>query len=321
MIFNLRLKKNIRLGIAAEDRPGEKRVVLLPQQVRPLARTHRVLVETGAGLGLGIGDARYEAAGAIVAPKKNVYASDLVVRITAPNEKELKLMKRGAAIMSMLHLAARPRLTRLLRHYGINGIALEELKDVFGERKIEALHETGYLGMMKGFELWGGDPEKAVVKIMGYGHVAWGAIQAAARRFARVIVLNKRDMTQMAKNLHGTDILVNAVNWPYDLRGRVFLVRRRMLKDLKKHAVIVDLIVNPEGMSPIETCRPTTLENISYKVDGVIHAACWGWPGLDPANISKRYSIQIRPVIRHLIDSGFAKMPAYIRDAYFEAKP
>lgn len=319
MIFNL-IKRKMKIGIAAENKPAEKRVAMLPQQVRGLSRRHKVLVEKGAGLGIGIGDAEYKAAGAKVVEKDKVYQADVVISINAPNEGELKLMKPRGTVMCMLHLKARPRLARLLKKYQINAIALEELKDVFGERMVEALHDTGYLGMNKGFELWEGEPEKATVKIMGYGHVAWGAIQAAARKFAKVIVLNKRDINEMEKHMRGTDILVNALNWPYELRGKVILVKRRMLRLLNKKAVIVDLVSNPAGQSPIETCHPTTLNDIYYKTDGIIHAACWGWPGLDPVNISNRYSIQILPIVRQLAESGFKKLPDYIKNALVEVE-
>lgn len=319
MIFNILKGSSIRIGIAAEDRPAEKRVVLLPQQLRGLARRHKVLVEKGAGLGVGVDDLAYKEVGVKAVEKDRVYAADLIVRITAPNEGEFRLMRPGSTVMCMLHLPARPRLAALFRKYRINCIALEEIRDVFGERLVEALHQTGYLAMNKAFELWQGDPEKAVVKVMGYGHVAWGAIQAAARKYARVIVLNKRDITRMDKHLAGTDILVNALNWPYELRGRVVLVRRRMLRRLKKGSVILDLIANPEGQSPIETCRPTTLEKLSYELDGIIHACCWGWPGLDPVNISRRYSIQIKPLLKQIADRGLDKLPDNIRRAYTEA--
>jgi alanine dehydrogenase len=310
----------MKIGIAAENRPAEKRVILRPPELKEIAARHEVLVEKGAGAGIGIGDPEYKKIGAGIADRKPVYACDLVVRIKAPNEKELKLMKPSSVIMSMLHLRGRPQLLELLKKYGINAIALEEIKNVFGERMVEALHQTGYLGMEKGFELWKGNPEKAVVKIMGYGHVAWGAIQCAARKFARVIILNKKDLLEMEEHIPEADILVNAVNWPYEMRGKVILVTRDMLKLFKKGAVIVDLISNPAGQSPIKTCHPTTLDKIAYKVDGIIHTACWGWPGLDPVGTSRRYSIQLAPILAQFAEQGFRKLPQYIKRATFEAK-
>ncbi|UCC95712.1 MAG: hypothetical protein JSW40_02915, partial [Candidatus Omnitrophota bacterium] len=190
-----------------------------------------------------------------------------------------------------------------------------EVKNSFGRRMIEALYECGYLGMEKGFQLWGRDPSTCVVKVMGYGNVAAGAIQCASRKFAHVIVLNKRDFQDMGSHIPGTDILVNAINWPMELRGKVFFVTRDMLKLFKQGAVVVDLISNPPGQSPIETMHPTTLDAIAYEVDGVIHASCWSWPGLDPINVSARYSIQVMPIVKVIADKGLENLPPYIKRA------
>jgi alanine dehydrogenase len=227
-------------------------------------------------------------------------------------------MTPGSAIMSMLHLPGNPKLADLLKNHRINAVALEEIKDPFGRRKVESLHQAGYLAMEKGFELWGKEPSKAVVKIMGYGNVACGAIQCAARKLAKVMILNKKDICEMEKHIPETDLLVNAVNWPMEKRGKVFLIKKDMLGLFKKGAVIVDVVSNPAGQSPIETMRPTTLDNISYEVDGVIHTSCWSWPGLDPVNVSKRYSIQVAPIVTEIADKGLENCSDYIKKAVFK---
>jgi alanine dehydrogenase len=309
----------MRIGIAAENRPGEKRVILRPQELKEITAQHEVLIERGAGTGIGVKDAEYESMGAKIAGKQAVYGCELVIRLKEPVEEELKLMRPGSFLMSMLHLKGNPGLADLLRKYMVNSIALEEIRDPLGRRMVEALHQAGYLAMEKGFELWKGDLAEVVVKVMGYGHVACGAIQGAARKFAKVIVLNKKDIYEMEKHIPGTDILVNGLNWPYELRGKVILIKKDMLKLFKKGAVILDLISNPAGQSPIETMHPTTLDNISYVVDGVIHAACWAWPGLDPVGISKRYSVQIAPILLEIADKGIDDVSEYIKKAVYKA--
>jgi alanine dehydrogenase len=308
------------IGIVNEKRPGEKRVILRPDEVKALLPRHRVFVEKGAGLGIGIKDSEYEKAGATVTGAKEVLECQLVIRLKEPKEEELAAMKPGSIIMSMLHLPGNPALKAMLKKYRLNAIAMDELKDPLGNRMIEALHEAGYSGMRKGFELWGGDPERCLVKIMGYGNVAWGAIQCAARKFARVLILNKKDFKNMREHIPGTDILVNGINWPQELRGKEFIITRDMLRLFKKGAVIADLISNPPGQSPIETMHPTTLENIAYEVDGIVHTSCWSWPGLNPVNVSRRYSLQTTPIIKDIADNVIDKMPAYIISAMFRGQ-
>ena len=303
----------MNIGIARENRPEELRVVLKPEELRDIAASHSVIVERGAGEGIGIKDSSYEDVGARIAEKKEVYACSLVVRLKEPQEEELALMKPGSVMFSMMHLPGNPHLRDLLKKYRIIAIAMDEVENPLGERKIEALHQTGYLGMEKGFELWGGKPFECVVKIMGYGHLAYGAIQCAARKFARIIILNKQDFKNMREHIPGTDILVNAINWPMEKRGKEFIITRDMLMLFKKGAIILDLISNPPRQSPIETMHPTTLDNISYIVDNIIHTSCWGWPGLDPVNISKRYSIQVASILEEIADTEIDNLPEYIR--------
>ena len=307
----------MRIGIAAENRPREKRVILRPQELRELSGKYEVFVESGAGTGIGIDDSEYQKVHAQIVEKDKVYSCDIVVRIKEPVEEEFKLMKPGAIIFSMLHLPGNRNLRDLLKKYKVIGIPMEEIRDPFGVRKIEALHETGYLGMKKGFELWlvagrDRDLSKCVVKVMGYGPVAWGAIRFAARNFASVTVLNKKDFNEMERFIPGTDILVNGINWPIEERGKTILITREMLKLFKSGSVILDLISNPEGQSPIETMHPTNIDNISFVVDDIIHTSCWGWPGLDPEGISKRYSILVAPILLEIADGLVNSLPDYI---------
>ena len=306
------------IGMACENRPGEKRVVLLPENLKEITAEYKVYVEKGAGEGIGISDKEYEQVGAQITNKNQVYACSLVVRIKEPKKEELALMKPGSVMISMMHLTSFPHIRSLLEEYKITAIAMEEIRDPsFGRRMIEALHQTGYLAMEKGFELWGGDPSKCLVKIIGYGNVSYGAIQCAARKLARVVILHKGDFKNIQEHIPETDILVNAINWPREKQGKEFIIKKDMLKRFKKGAIILDLISNIQGHSPIETMRPTNLVDIAYEVDGIIHASCWGWPGLDPVNISRRYSIQVTPIIKEIAHYGLDTLPEYIKKAAY----
>ncbi|MEA3307598.1 MAG: hypothetical protein U9Q34_07415, partial [Elusimicrobiota bacterium] len=148
----------MNIGIAKENRPGEKRVVIRPKELKEIALEHNVFVERGAGAGVGFKDSEYKAIGAKIVLKNKIYSCPLVVRLKEPVEKELKMMQPGSLIMSMMHLGGNTELKRLLEKYKLIGIPLDKIPDTLGRRKVEALHQTGYLGMEKGFELWGKDP-------------------------------------------------------------------------------------------------------------------------------------------------------------------
>ena len=151
---------------------------------------------------------------------------------------------------------------------------------------------------------------------MGYGNLAAGAIRCAARKFAKLEILNKRDFNEMEKHLPGTDILVDAINRPYrrEVDKEPAFVTRAMLKLLNPGAVIVDLVSNPVNHAPVETMRPTFLNDPHFTVDEIVHTSLWGWPGMDPKPIAKRYSIQLRPILKNIADRGLEKCDSFIKN-------
>lgn len=307
----------MKIGIAAENRPKEKRVIIQPPEINEIAARHEVIVEVGAGLGIDIPDKAFMEAGCKIGSRKEVYACDLIVRIKEPDSEEIKMMRPGSIIMSMMHIRCRPKLEDALRKQKLIVIPLENLKDSLGRRIVEAVDDASRIGMEYGFQIWGKDPATANVKIMGYGNMAISAIRCCARKFAKVEILNKKDFLRMDKHIPGTDILVDAVNRPYrrEVDREPFFVTREMLKLFKPGSVIVDLVSNPENHAPVETMRPTTLDNLYYMVDGIYHTSCWGWPGLEPKKIAKRYGLQLKPILKDLADNGIDKCNDLIKAA------
>ena len=307
----------MKIGIAAENRPLEKRVIIQPPEINEIASRHEVIVEKGAGIGINIPDKALIEAGCKIGSREQVYSCDLVTRIKEPSFEEIKMMRPGSIIMSMMHIRCRPKLEAALRKQKLIVISLENLKGPLGKRKVEAIEHSGRIGMEYGFKLWAKDPATANVKIMGYGNMARGAIRCAARKFAKIKILNKKDFLEMRKHIPETDILVDAVNRPYrrEVDKEEPFVTREMLKLFKPGSVIVDLVSNPENHAPVETMRPTTLDDLYYTVDGIHHTSCWGWPGLEPKTVAKRYSIQLAPILKNLADNGIEKCGKLIKSA------
>jgi len=307
----------MKIGIAKENRVQEKRVIIQPAELKRLAKKHEVIVEKDAGLGIDITNESYVKAGCKIGSREEVYNCDLVVRIKEPNFEEIKMMRPGAIIMSMMHIRCQPQLEEALRKQKLIVIPMENLKDLAGRREVDAVEDAGRIGMEYGFKLWGKDPSTAIVKIMGYGNIAMGAIRCALRKFAKVEILDKKKCLEMEKHIPGTDILVDGINRPYrrEVEQEPYFVTRQMLKLFKQGSVIIDLVSNPEKHAPVETMHPTYLDDLHYAVDGVYHASCWSWPGLEPKSISKKYSLQIAPILRDLANKGLDKCSAQIRAA------
>src|SRR5579875_3813866 len=120
------------VGVPKEIKADEYRVALLPVGAEELTTAgHAVLVETGAGLGSGIGDALYEAAGATIVPEAAEIwrRADLIVKVKEPQPAEWPLIRPGQALFTYFHFAADEALTRAMLESGATAVAYETIRD------------------------------------------------------------------------------------------------------------------------------------------------------------------------------------------------
>src|SRR6267142_3596545 len=118
----------MRIVVPKEVKTHEYRVGLVPGAVRALLhRGHEVVVEKGAGAGIGFDDAAYEAAGATVLarPAEVFAAAELLVKVKEPQPQEVGLLRAGQVLFTYLHLAADRELTQGLTRSGIVAVAYE----------------------------------------------------------------------------------------------------------------------------------------------------------------------------------------------------
>ena len=123
------------IGVPKEIKDNEYRVGLVPSTVRELAeKGHQVLVETGAGLGAGVPDVDYSAAGAeIVKDADAVFGrAELIVKVKEPLAVERKKLKRGQVLFTYLHLAPDRAQTEELMASGVIAIAYETVTQPAG---------------------------------------------------------------------------------------------------------------------------------------------------------------------------------------------
>ncbi len=310
----------MRVGVPKEIKNSEFRVGLVPGSVREYVQNgHDVLVETGAGAGIKVSDADYEAAGATIAPDaKTVFASsDMIVKVKEPQASEWAQLREGQILYTYLHLAPDPDQTRGLLESGVTGVAYETVTDplgglpllapmseVAGRLSIQAAayaltaHQGG-----RGL-LMGGVPGvlPAEVTVIGGGVVGTHAARMAVGLGADVTILDRsqRRLAELdelfegrAKTRYSTfdaldeqtrraDVIVGAVLIPGASAPK--LVTRQMLKGMKEGAVLVDVAIDQGGC--FETSKATTHEDPTYVVDKVLHYCVANMPGAVPLTSS-----------------------------------
>src|SRR4030081_1652101 len=118
----------MRIGVPREIKIHEYRVGLVPAGVRELvAAGHEVLVESGAGNGIGVDDAQFRAAGATIAARASEVfeRADMVVKVKEPQPVECEMLRQGQVLFTYLHLPAAPVQARGLMKSGVTAIAYE----------------------------------------------------------------------------------------------------------------------------------------------------------------------------------------------------
>src|SRR2546429_4406584 len=273
---------------------------------------HTVLVERGAGLGSGFSDDAYRDAGAEIAPSADAVWSkaDLILKVKEPIEPEWPKIRKGQVLFTYFHFAASEPLTKAIIKSGCIAIAYETVElpnkelplltpmsEVAGRMAVQ--EGAKYLEKVFGGSgiLLGGVPGvlPAEVLVIGGGVVGTNAAKMAAGLGAHVTLLDisldrlrylsdvlppnvdllYSNRHNMLEQLGKADVVIGAVLLTGAKAPK--LVKRGDLKTMKQGSVIVDVAVDQGGF--IETTKPTTHDQPTYVVDGVIHYAVANMPG------------------------------------------
>ena len=190
----------MKIGIPAETTAGETRVAATPETVRKLlAKKHQVFVETGAGVNSNTPDAAYQEAGAQMSSAAEAFACDIVLKVRAPNETELSLMKPSTVLIGMLNPFDAENIAKMAAQ-GLTAFALEAAPRISRAQSLDVLSSqsniAGYKAVMMAADKYqrfmpmlmtaAGTVKAARVLIMGVGVAGLQAI-ATAKRLGAVI--------------------------------------------------------------------------------------------------------------------------------------
>lgn len=301
------------IGIPKEVKSYEYRVGMVPAGVRELiSHGHHVIVESGAGTGIGISDDDYVAAGAhLHSHAKEIFEqADMIIKVKEPQLTECALLRENQILFTYLHLAPDPEQAYALQRSKCIAIAYETVTDARGRLPLlSPMSEVaGRMSIQAGAHclekaqggrgvLLGGVPgvSSAKVVVIGGGVVGTNAVRMAMGMEAHVTVLDKSldtlknlDLQFGSKinTIYATkdaiesytlqaDLVVGAVLIPGAMAPK--LVTRDMIKKMRPGAVVVDVAIDQGGC--FETSRPTTHENPTYVVDGIVHYCVANMPG------------------------------------------
>ncbi len=327
------------IGIPKEIKAEEFRVGLTPYNAHELvSHGHEVIVQHNAGAELGFADDHYRSVEvSVVETLEDVYAqADMIVKVKEPQPHEYPLLREKQILFAYLHLAPDPVQAKALLKSGCIAIAYETvtskegglpllspMSQVAGRLSIQAgahcLEKSqGGSGILLG-GVPGVNPGKVVV--IGGGVVGTNAIRMAMGKEARVIVLDTslRRLQELDYQFGGrlrtifasaagveecvidADLVIGAVLIPGQASPK--LIRREMLHKMRPGSVVVDVAIDQGGC--IETSRPTTHNNPTFVVDGIVHYCVANMPGAVPRTATLALNNATLPFVLKIADKGY----------------
>ena len=304
------------VGVPKEIKISENRVGITEAGVKQFVKEgHTVIIEKDAGVGSLISNEQFEKAGAkIIDTKAEGYKkADMIMKVKEPLPDEYELMRENQILYTYLHLAAEPKLTKVLAERKVKAVAYETIE--LADRSLPLLkpmsevagrmatqigayylqRDHGGKGILMG-GVTGVKPGK--VTIIGGGVVGTNAAKMAMGLGANVTILDvdtarleylddifqgrAQTLFSNVKNIEESvrecDLLIGGVL----ITGQKapMLVSKELVSQMSKGSVVVDVAVDQGGC--IETCRPTSHQNPTFEIDGVIHYCVPNMPGVVP---------------------------------------
>ena len=329
------------IGVPKEIKNNENRVGMTPAGVQEMTKHgHTVYVQAGAGVNSGFSDDAYIAAGAKILPTiEDVYAiAEMIVKVKEPIASEYALVRKGQLVFTYFHFASSEPLTKAMVESGAVCCAYEtvERKDRSLPLLVPMSEVAGRMAVQEGCyflerprggkgKLMGGVPgvKPAKVFVIGAGIVGTAAARTAAGMGADVTicdislprlayltdVMPRNVKTLMSseynirEELKTADLVIGSVLIPGAKAPK--LVTRDMLSLMEPGTVLVDVAIDQGGC--FETSRPTTHEEPTYYVDGILHYCVANIPGAVPYTSTLALTNATLPYALQLADKGWQK--------------
>ncbi|OIJ32780.1 MULTISPECIES: alanine dehydrogenase [unclassified Microbacterium] len=331
----------MKIGVPTEVKNNENRVALTPAGADRLVREgHRVLVQSGAGVGSSIDDDAYRAAGAeIVATAADAWGeADLLIKVKEPVAEEYGFLRPDLTLFTYLHLAADRPLTEALVAAGTTAVAYETVQlpdrtlpllvpmsEIAGRLSVimgshSLLRSQGGRGMLLGgiagtpraktVVIGGGVAgEHAAANALGLGSkvtvvdVALPRLRELEHRYGGALETRASSRYDIAEELTTADLVIGSVLIPGAAAPK--LVTDDMVAAMKPGSVLVDIAIDQGGC--FEGSRPTTHDDPTFAVHDSIYYCVANMPGAVPTTATRALTNATLPYVSAIAAKGWER--------------
>lgn len=334
----------MKIGVPTEVKNNENRVSLTPAGAdRLIHEGHRVLVQSGAGLGSRIGDDDYRAVGAEIVPDAETAwgEADLLIKVKEPIAQEYGFLRPDLTLFTYLHLAADRPLTAALVAAGTTAVAYETVQlpdrtlplltpmsEIAGRLSVTVgsyslLSPSGGRGTLLGgiagtpraktVVIGGGVAgEHAAANALGLGSkvtvidISLPRLRELEHRYGGALETRTSSRYTIAEELLDADLVIGSVLIPGAAAPK--LVTDDMVATMKPGAVLVDIAIDQGGC--FEGSHPTTHDDPTFPVHDSIYYCVANMPGAVPETATRALTNATLPYVAAIAGKGWDRAAA-----------
>ena len=283
----------LTIGIVRESYPGERRVATTPEVASQLMKLgYGVVVQSGAGAEASFSDEAYRAAGCEIADATSaIYKQcDIVLKVRAPADEELGLLRSGQTLISFIWPAQNPELLKTLTERGVTALAMDSVPRISRAQKMDALSSmaniAGYRAVVEAAQHFGrfftgqitaaGKIPPAKVLVIGAGVAGLAAIGAARSMGAIVRAFDTRpEVKEQVESMDGEFLMLDFKDEDGSGEGGYAKVMSKEFIDAEmalfgEQAKDVDIIITTALIPGKPAPRLITAEMVESMKDGSV---------------------------------------------------
>lgn len=263
------------IGFPISTKENECRRALTPESLVNIKNRSYIYVETGYGDVLGYNDDEYRVLGVNIVSKEEVLKQDVICDPKIGDADYLGTLN-NQTIFGWIHAVQNRDITDKLINGKITAYAWEDMYHLNRHTFWRNNEIAGEAAVMHAYLLHGIFPYNTKVAVLGRGNSARGAVKTLNYMGADITVYDRKTEQLFREELPQYDVVVNAILW--DTNRKDHIIYKEDLTRMKRGAMIIDISCDRAG--GVETSIPTTIENPTYKIDGITHYVCDHTPSL-----------------------------------------
>ena len=288
------------IGFPINSKENEFRRAILPSEIKLLSHPENVYVETGFGKVLGIDDEEYAEAGCNICSHEDVLKKDVICDPKIGDADYLDKLNENTTVFGWIHATQNRDITDKLLDRKLTGYAWEKMFEK-GRHAFWFNNElAGESAVIHAFQCHGIMPFGLDVAVLGNGNTARGAVRVLNMLGAHVMQYGRRQEQLLREEIGNYDVIVNCILW--DVNRQDHIIYKNDLKRMKKNSMIIDVSCDRSG--GVETSIPTTIEEPTYVVEGILHYVVDHTPSIFYKTFSVNNSKVIYPFIEELMSSN-----------------